>query len=169
MACRGYHSYNNLSLFIIQWVLELVFKFISFEALTAFSSNLKVNLKTEPTPGYDTKLILPPNISTIFSEITRPRPIPLVFIASVSFTNPNSLKSLSWSCCLIPTPVSSTSIWRNFCSYVINIWALISILPVSVNFKAFDYRLSKTCWILFMSVDIWGEYVAAAPDLYIKP
>jgi len=46
--------------------------------------SLKVNENVEPSPGTDENLILPSNLDAIYSEITKPSPIPLVFIYAVS-------------------------------------------------------------------------------------
>jgi hypothetical protein len=54
--------------------------------------------------------ILPSNDLTMFSEITRPSPIPWVFICLVLFRHPKSLKSLILSFFLIPIPESITEI-----------------------------------------------------------
>lgn len=43
-------------------------------------SNFIVKVKVDPTPNSDSKEILPPNLEVICSEITRPNPIPCVFI-----------------------------------------------------------------------------------------
>jgi len=42
--------------------------------------SLNVNIKVEPSSGTEVKSILPPNFETIFSEMTKPKPMPFVFI-----------------------------------------------------------------------------------------
>lgn len=86
---------------------------------------------------------------------------------------PNNLNSLFYSDCLMPIPVSSTYIFKNCClSYIWSIsssmtsssWRRLSTMltnilmePLVVNFKAFDYRLRRTCWIRCSSWVIKGE------------
>lgn len=107
--------------------------------------------------------------------------MPYVFIFLVLSRNPNSLNSFCWSSFLMPTPVSTTEIWRywfwtkfRFCSYSWSIessawmfpnfggssviFTLIVTLPLWVNFKAFDYKLSKIYCILFSSDMTIGLY-----------
>jgi len=69
---------------------------------------LKANLV--PFPCYDFTPIVPPKVFTMFSEITKPNPIPLVFIYLVFYRVPKSLNNLILSLFLIPIPVSITVI-----------------------------------------------------------
>ena len=61
---------------------------------------------------------------------------------------PNSLKRFFWSCSEMPTPSSLTMNSMNW------LWGLHQhlILPLSVNFKAFEKRLSKIYLIHFQSL-----------------
>jgi len=60
------------------------------------------------------KLIYPLNYSVIYFAITKPSPIPLEFIYSVFYKKPKSLNNLSWSYSSMPTPESSTEIYKKF-------------------------------------------------------
>ena len=42
--------------------------------------NWKVIAKVDPTPGSEVSFISPLNLLTIYSAMTKPKPIPLVFI-----------------------------------------------------------------------------------------
>jgi hypothetical protein len=63
-----------------------------------------------PCPYLDYTPIVPLKALTIFSQITKPKPIPYVFNCFVFYRQPKSLKSLVLSFFLIPTPVSVTEI-----------------------------------------------------------
>jgi len=67
---------------------------------------LKVNYV--PISTNELRPIDPSNALTMFSQITNPRPMPWVFICRVSWSDPNSQKSLILFSFLIPTPVSIT-------------------------------------------------------------
>ena len=95
-------------------------------------------MKVDPSPGTDSNFIYPSNFVTIYSDITRPSPIPLVFIYAVSLMNPNSLKSLLYSLYGIPIPVSITETSRNLASSSSRICTLTITLPFYVNFSALD-------------------------------
>ena len=84
--------------------------------------------------------------------ITRPRPMPLVFIFLRSFLiDPNSLNSFSLSFYFIPMPLSVTEILIYFGSFS----TLMRIFPfLSLNLTAFDIKFKKTCYILLISVVI---------------
>ena len=113
-----------------------------------------INVKVDPFFGMELKEILPSNLETIKSEITKPSPIPFVFIYSVSLTKPNSLKSLFYSFCGIPTPVSMTDISKyvESCDSVESmILTLISTFPTSVNLRALDWRPNRTYIIRCLS------------------
>ena len=114
--------------------------------------------KVEPLPSSDSKLTLPPNFSTIYCDIMRPRPIPFTLRCWSSWTNPNSLNSLSWFSLGIPIPVSITDIFRNFLSVssplIISIF--VYTLPCWVNFSALAWIPSSTCIILCSSQQIMG-------------
>ena len=74
-------------------------------------------------------------------------PIPLTFIAYVSFINPNNLKSFFWLSLEIPTPVSFT---------INKKWSLLAVTsiltsPCSVNLIAFDYKFKSIYIILYSS------------------
>ena len=137
--------------------------------IDTFPVSLNVNVKVDPSLGTEVKPMNPSNILTIFSDITRPSPIPFLFLYALSFTNPKSLNNLLWSSNSIPAPVSITSIWMycdESCSWII--LTLISTFPFSVNLIAFDYNPSSTCWILYLSVLINGLYFNSVFDLTIK-
>ena len=103
--------------------------------------------------------MLPSNCSTIYWEIIRPSPMPLMFTFWLSLRNPKSLKSLQWSCSGIPIPVSITDILRNFSwSSFKTIWIIVLTRPSYVNLIAFDWRLIRTCMILCSSQHIWAEW-----------
>lgn len=69
----------------------------------------------------DSTEIVPPIDSTIFLEIFKPKPVPLVFSFFLSFNFPKCLNNLLRSYCLIPIPVSSIIIFILFLVlYLIN-------------------------------------------------
>lgn len=69
-------------------------------------TKLKENMV--PRPTFDLTPIFPPKVVTILSLITRPKPIPWVFICWVLLSVPKSLKSLARSFFFIPIPESMT-------------------------------------------------------------
>lgn len=85
-----------------------------------------------------------------------PKPIPLTSLASCFRFGPNSWKIFLLLSFLMPSPLSVTEIrsWSEpFCALYVSFWTLIRTDPfLWVNFMAFDKRLSKTCWSLFLSV-----------------
>lgn len=133
-------------------------------------SRAKTNVKLVPLPHTETKLISPPNYWMIFFEICRPRPIPLVLNYLDDSKKPNNSNNLSLSLSWIPMPVSETDIWiipclaalkasiwcRNSRSYsdLINLHFNSTFPPYYVNLSAFDCKFSKTCWILYLSLQI---------------
>lgn len=124
--------------------------------------NLNVKVKTEPLYGAEMKPISPSYCLTIYWEITRPRPIPFLFILLVLLKNPKSLKSLFWSSNGMPEPVSLTLIFRNSSfscvtsssTSIISTW--IETVPFLVNFRALDCRPKRTCITLCSSVVMIG-------------
>jgi hypothetical protein len=120
----------------------------------AFSISWSLNEKekVDPICFSDLKVILPSNFSTIFLAITSPSPIPFLLIYWSSCTKPNNLKSFSWSNFEMPIPVSYIEI----CKKLPSIWTSTWTLPFSVNLRAFDWRPSKTCMILFSSLFMIG-------------
>ena len=73
----------------LRWVGTLISLSITSHLL--FKMIEKVKLL--PFPTSDSSWICPPNSLTIFSDINSPRPIPFVFLYSVSYRKPKSLKS----------------------------------------------------------------------------
>ena len=65
---------------------------------------LKINIV--PLPYDDLTPIMPPNDLTMFSDMTKPSPIPEVFICYVLLRHPKSLNNLNLSDFLMPAPVS---------------------------------------------------------------
>jgi hypothetical protein len=53
------------------------------------------NVKFEPLSQMDWQKISPPNYSTIFFEICKPKPIPFVLISFVESKKPNNLNNFS--------------------------------------------------------------------------
>ena len=60
-----------------------------------FGVNLNENVNVDPSPGTDSNPILPLNLVTIYSEMTRPKPTPFLLRADVCSIKPKILKSLS--------------------------------------------------------------------------
>ena len=69
-------------------------------------------MNSDPMLGKDYTFKDPSNWEIIALEITRPNPIPEVFLYYYSFVKPNNLKSLSISSYCIPTPESLIDILR---------------------------------------------------------
>ena len=78
--------------------------------------------------------------------------MPLVFLPPRSLMNPKSLNNFYWSSSLIPAPVSLTLISRiltyislTFSSKTVCQYILEEMItePLSVNFKALDYKFNK--------------------------
>lgn len=100
-----------------------------------------------------TRTIVPSSPSTIFLQIDKPSPTPVVFILAVSSSLPNIWNILLRSSYLIPMPVSQTDtcrVWLWNSSKAI--FALMMIEPLKVNLREFPIRLIKTCLILWISI-----------------
>ena len=94
----------------ILWIAWSFALKVRAEVLGSSCLSWNAKVKVEPTPILDLNLIYPLNYDTIWSAMTRPSPMPYVFICWESYTKPNNLKSFFWSWSLIPMPVSSTAI-----------------------------------------------------------
>jgi len=116
--------------------------------------SLKENVNSLPLPGWDSTVMSPSNCLVIYLEMTNPSPTPLVFILSDSLRKPKNLNSLPWFFFEMPIPVSLTVICRNFSWEILRISTMISTSPSWVNLSAFDWRQSRTCIILCLSVTI---------------
>ena len=102
-----------------------------------------LNANLEPLPYLDLTPIFPLKQLTIFSDMTRPRPIPQVFIPCVEDAQPKSLNKFFKSSYFIPIPVSMTVIailsWLSSGSYI----------PFRLCFLIFgSLRLSSESWVL---------------------
>ena len=110
-----------------------------------------MNVKVLPWPIFDSKVISPPSLFAILLHMYSPRPLPLTFIFSVDYNNPNSLKSFGLSSSFIPTPLSITSI-INLGGLSYKVHTICTLPPIEVNFKALFWRLSTIYYNLCSSV-----------------
>lgn len=133
------------------------------------SSRAIRNVKFDPLRHLLLTLMSPSNIYTIFFEMCRPRPIPLVFTLIVYSMKPKSLNSFFQSLFFIPIPLSMTYtsiIPKRDClnsskkflsgkvksfSYFISLQITFTVPFLDVNLRALEYKLSSTCCILYLS------------------
>ena len=167
LISHGFHSYTIAKLFAL-YLHKYIFSFFPFSSISCFEKIQKLKEKQLPWSssgcGIEVKLICPLNQRTIPSEMTSPSPIPFTLQCYVLQMKPNSLNSLSQSAYGMPMPVSRTSITRYFLLSLSSILTLMVTPPFQVNFRAFDYRLRRTCITLFSSMYKMGECL----DLLIK-
>ena len=91
---------------------------------------------------FSTKNIDPPNASTIFLQVDRPRPTPEVLLFAVASIFPSTLNIYYLSSSLIPIPESRTINYNTgVLSFLNPISARRLINPWKVNFNEFPMRL----------------------------
>lgn len=90
------------------FLAELIYSSVFLTARIRFIKNLVPLLTSDWT------LMSPFMLSTILLLMLRPSPVPFLLIWWVSFSFPNVLNNFLRSILLIPTPVSSISIWSLF-------------------------------------------------------
>jgi len=140
---------------------------ISLCSSGSISLSLTENLKVEPTPSYDLTFIFPPMASQMRLHIVRPKPVPALFRPWDDFRTPKCWNRRGKLEALIPIPVSTTEICRNWgksplsedyrfssaslapgCCLTLT---TIEMVPFWVNLSAFETKLMSTCLILFLS------------------
>ena len=106
---------------------------------------VKLKVVPLPTPS-DSTLTVPPDRSTIYLTIVKPKPMPSLLISAVRYNLPKRVKSLGKSYFAMPVPVSRTCTDKYFSSSSTPGFreAMISINPCFVNFIALRMRLIKT-------------------------
>lgn len=150
-------------------ILAYVFFRIGFKHLrllmlySCFGSSATTKENSVPTPHLEVHVTSPPNWLIIFFEICSPRPTPLVLSSFVASRNPNSLNNLSWSCFLIPIPVSSTWIWiipNRACSYFSRwIGSIVSCLSSEMYFYLLSVKSAADWTNLHLIKTFWPLYV----------
>ena len=103
--------------------------------------------------------IEPPTDSTIFLQITRPKPMPSALTPADYSALPNARKSCAFTSSSKPRPVSITLHFKSslWVSQDVTIW----MVPPDVNFKAFFTRLIRICFKRIQSpTNMFGKRAA---------
>lgn len=129
----------------------------SMTELSSYDSKSILKANVDPCPYLDWTAILPLNWFTMFYEITRPSPMPCVFMPLVLYSLPNSLNNLILSLFFMPTPVS----WIEMTSLSTDGWGIIRcFIPCcSLNFLVsleIDSSEDSDPELKLLSIHLWA-------------